>query len=209
LIPDDLWLMATLREELRASARIQAVTRGFRVRTEFQRPHVKALRAALSANGTKLSAIVYLKTVIARGYIGCLVLDRAGRRESMDTLIKRYGGKKMGKASSAKKQRARQARMAQTKGSKFITTTAGDVICVAGPGAVNYALLNTLVLRGRLVLGHVDHLRLRLAGIGAIGGQEVGSDDPDDSNDSDGGDDGNAALTRLFAAHAAARGVQA
>ena len=56
------------------------------------------------------------------------------------------------------------------------------------------------------MLSHVDKLRLRLAGVGAK--VTVESDGSDDGNDSDGGDDGNAALIRMFTAHAAAGGAR-
>ena len=82
----------------------------------------------------------------------CCEVDRAGRNESLDELAKRHGGTAK-KASSAKKQRARKVHMVMTSSnSKIITTTRGDIICVAGPGAVDQAFLNKAVSRGRLVL---------------------------------------------------------
>lgn len=97
--------------------------------------------------------------MIARGFFGCFVLDRAGRNESVDELTKRHGGTAK-KAGSAKKQRARKAQASANGGTRVITTTRGDIICVDGPGAVDLATIRKLVLRGQLVLDARDRMLL-------------------------------------------------
>ena len=94
-------------------------------------------------------------------------------------------------------------------GQEVVKTSSGDFICTAGPGAVDVAFLYKAAHRkvGRLVLGHADRLRRKLAGIGAE--QVCASSNSDDGNNSDEGDDGSAALIRLFAAHAADGGARA
>ena len=124
----------------------------------------------------------------------------------------RCGGK-VKKAGSAKKQRARKRHTEPKKGGKHevVEMTSGDFVCSAGPGAVDMDGIplqggaSQLRKVGRLVMTHTDHIRLKLAGIGAERG--CASSDSDDGNNSDDGDDGRAALIRLFAAHAADDGA--
>jgi hypothetical protein len=171
LIGDDFWLdkgqvMAALKQERRATVRIQAAIRGYRVRADLRAPTILALRAALG--GQTLSSVIYLCTMVARGFFGCLLFDRAGRMEGPDELIKRHGGK-VKKAGSAKKQRARKAVHGSRAADRRVVmkTQSGDWVCAAGPGAVDVAFLYKAAHRktGRLVLTAVDKHRLSYAGV--------------------------------------------
>ena len=168
-VMDSRQVLAAVKQERRGIVRIQAVTRGYRVRAELRRPPLTALRAALGTN--LLGYVICLRTIVARGFFGCHVYDRAGRNESLEELTKRHGGT-IKKAGSAKKQRARKAQVAAVEdGTKVIETTRGDIICVAGPGAVNPAFIRKLVLRGRLELGARDRLLLCSAGVALKNGE--------------------------------------
>jgi stage V sporulation protein SpoVS len=139
--------------------------------------------------------------MVARGFLGCFVVDRAGRNESLDELAKRHGGTAK-KASSAKKQRARKVHMVMTSSnSKIITTTRGDIICVAGPGAVDQAFLNKAVSRGRLVLSAVDRVMLQLSWA------DVEADSDDEKSNCHNSMAAHAVMRGEAAAHAAMRGA--
>ena len=192
-VMDSRQVLAAVKHRRRGIVHIQAVTRGYRVRTELRRPPLTALRAALGTN--LLGYVICLRTIVARGFFGCHVYDRAGRNESLEELTKRHGGT-IKKAGSAKKQRARKAQVAAVEdGTKVIETTRGDIICVAGPGAVNPAFIRKLVLRGRLELGARDRLLLCSAGM-ALKNGESEEDEFDEP-----------APGRSMAAHAATRGA--
>ena len=200
-VMDPSQVLVALKQERRGIVRIQAATRGYRVRAELRRPPLAALRAALGA--AKLSSVLYLCTMVARGFLGCFVVDRAGRNESLDELAKRHGGTAK-KASSAKKQRARKVHMVMTSSnSKIITTTRGDIICVAGPGAVDQAFLNKAVSRGRLVLSAVDRVMLQLSWA------DVEADSDDEKSNCHNSMAAHAVMRGEAAAHAVMRGAGA
>ena len=197
-VMDSRQVLAAAKQERRGIVRIQAVTRGYRVRAELRRPPLTALRAALGTN--LLGSVICLRTIVARGFFGCHVYDRAGRNESLEELTKRHGGT-VKKAGSAKKHRARKAQVAAAEdGTKVIETTRGDVICVAGPGAVNPAFIRKLVLRGRLELGARN--RLLLCSVCSAGMALKNGESEEDEFDEP-------APGRSMAAHAATRGAGA
>ena len=84
-----LQLVAGLRQERRAAACIQAAVRGYRVRAHLRATAFMALRAVLDG---KLSTVIRLRTVIARGFVGCLAFDRSGRGSTdVGELLKQLG----------------------------------------------------------------------------------------------------------------------